>query len=308
MTDSSESDTAPGIDRGSRRECEGDRLRRPPVSIDASGLSHRGSVRPDNQDHFLVARAGRYLETLSTSLPAGEIPERHEEAGHVLMVADGMGGAAGGEIASRVAIGTMVDIARNLPDWIMKVDDASADEIVRRAIGFYRRVHAELSERARSEPVLAGMGTTMTVARSVGPCLFVTHVGDSRAYLHRGGTLTQLTTDHTHVQQLVDAGLLAREQAASHRLRHILTNVLGGRTPEVEVEVQRIELRDRDRILLCSDGLTEAVSDPQIADVLERTPAPEAACRALVDLALDRGAPDNVTVVIGRCSTPPPAS
>ena len=257
------------------------------VSIEAAGLTDRGCKRESNQDHFLVARAGRYLETISTSLPGETVFDRYEEAGHVLLVADGMGGAAGGETASRVAIGTLLSIAQDLPDWIMKVDDESAAEIQRRAVKFYRQIHATLAEQARAEPNLSGMGTTMTCARSAGSTLFVTHVGDSRAYLHRDGKLTQLTTDHTMVQELVDSGMLTREEAATNRLRHVLTNVLGGSVSDVNVDV----------------GLTETAKDDEIADVLERVRSPETICRTLVDLALERGAPDNVTVVAGRCSS-----
>jgi protein phosphatase len=144
------------------------------------------------------------------------------------------------------------------------------------------------------------MGTTMTVAYSIGEDLFVFHVGDSRAYLFRNGKLRQLTRDHTHVQKLVDAGTITREQAATHRLRHVLTNAIGGKAKKIGVDAQRLGLADADRLLLCTDGLTEVVEETEIAEVLGRGKAPEIVCRSLVDLALDRGGPDNVTVVTAR--------
>jgi len=273
-----------------------------PLRIDASGLSHTGKVRSSNQDHFLIARVGRSLDTLMTSLPDGEVPERFDETGHVMMVADGMGGAAGGEVASRVAISTLVNIVLDVPDWIMKFDEDNAEEVMRRAVSYYRTVDSTLAELMRADPKLRGMGTTMTVGYSIGDQMSLSHVGDSRAYLSRAGELKQLTRDHTHVQSLVDAGLISREEAATHRLRNVLTNAVGGSADSIDVDVQRLRLSAGDRLLFCSDGLTEVVSDSEIGELLGRGKAPEIVCRSLVDLALDRGAPDNVTVVAARCS------
>ncbi len=272
------------------------------VRVDAAGLSHRGRVRADNQDHYLVARVGRSLDTLISSLPTGEVPDRFDETGYVMMVADGMGGAAAGEVASRMAISTLVNIVLDVPDWIMRLDDDKADELMRRAVDYYHQVDSALVELSRTNPQLSGMGTTMTVAYSIGRDLFVAHVGDSRAYLFRGGRLEQLTRDHTHVQEMLDAGMLTREEAATHRLRHVLTNAVGGQEELVDVDIHRLVLADGDRLLLCSDGLTEVVDNQEVAEVLGRMKAPEIACRSLVDLALERGGPDNVTVVAARYS------
>jgi len=276
-----------------------------PLLVDSAGLSHRGRVRSDNQDHYLVARVGRSLDTLITSLPDGEVPNRFDETGYVMMVADGMGGAAAGEVASRMAISTLVNIFLDIPDWIMKLDDAGAEELMHRAVGYYRKVDEALTERAEAEPELSGMGTTMTVAYSIGRNLFVAHAGDSRAYLFRNGRLEQITRDHTHVQMMVDAGTITHEEAATHRLRHVLTNVLGGNAELTDVDIDRLALADRDRLLLCTDGLTEVVGDDEIAEILGRAKAPEIACRSLVDLALERGGPDNITIVAARFSLEP---
>jgi len=272
----------------------------PRVRVDAAGLSHKGKVREDNQDHYLVARVGRSLDTLVTSLPDGEVPERFDETGFALMVADGMGGAAAGEVASRVAISTLVNIVLDVPDWIMKLDERVADKLMSRAVEYYRQVDTTLADLVKADPELQGMGTTMTVGYSIGRDMFVSHVGDSRAYLFRDKKLKQLTRDHTHVQELVEAGMITRDEAATHRLRHVLTNAIGGRDRDIDVDVQRVRLQDGDRLLFCSDGLTEVVRDDDIADVLGRSKAPEIVCRSLVDLALERGAPDNVTVVTAR--------
>jgi protein phosphatase len=270
------------------------------VRVDCSGLSDRGKVRTDNQDHFYLARLGRFSQTVATSLPSGELPGRIEEAGHVAVVADGMGGHAGGEVASRTAIIVFFHHLFDTPDWVLKVDDQSAAKILERVTSRYRSLDSLLEERAQVDPSLSGMGTTMTLTYSIGLDLFLAHVGDSRAYMCRDGSLRQLTRDQTHVQGLVDAGLLTREEAATHRLRNVLTNVLGGGTPLTDVEVQRIRLAAGDILLLCSDGLYDVTKDEEIASILAGSASAEVACRSLVDLALERGAPDNVTVVVSR--------
>ena len=273
--------------------------------IEAAGLTHSGRVRRNNEDHFLVARMERAMRTVASSLPQGDVPRRFAETGTVMMVADGMGGAAAGEVASRTAITALVNMILDVPDWIMRSDDASAGRLMKRAARYYRALHEEIRATARSQPALEGMGTTMTVAYAIGRSLFVSHVGDSRAYLLRDGELRQLTRDHTHVQHLVESGVLSRDEAATHRLRHVLTNALGGDAPGGGVDMHRIDLHDRDSLLLCSDGLTAVVRDREIAEVLGRDGPPEFACRTLVDVALEREAPDNVTVVVGRCVVEP---
>jgi len=270
------------------------------VRFEVSGLTDKGKVRAENQDHFVVLRTGRFSETLATSLPAGSVPERSEERGLLMMVADGMGGHAAGEVASRTAIVTLINLLLNSPEWILKVDQASGAEILNRAVDRYRALDSALAERMKADPALHGMGTTLTAAYSLGLDLFIAHVGDSRSYLFREGRVQQLTRDHTHVQRLVDAGMLSREEAAGHGLRNVLTNVLGGGRRSVDVEVHRLRLAPGDRLLLCSDGLTGTVKDDEIAGILDRAASSEESCRRLVDLALERGAPDNVTAVVAR--------
>jgi serine/threonine protein phosphatase PrpC len=305
MDDRSDGDTIPPPLRATALG-RGDLAAEPSVGVDCAGWSHRGRVRPDNQDHFYLARLGRFSETLATSLPPGELPERLEQAGYVAVVADGMGGHAGGEVASRTAIIVFFHLLFDTPDWVLKVDEESAQKILERVTSRYRSLDSLLAERARLEPELRGMGTTMTLSYSIGLDLFLAHAGDSRAYLLRGGALQQLTRDHTHVQQLVDEGLMTREEAATHRLRNVLTNVLGGNVPLSDVEVHRVRLSAGDTVLLCSDGLYDVVKDDAIAEVLGRQEPAQSACAALVDRALEHGAPDNVTAVVLRYGGPEP--
>jgi serine/threonine protein phosphatase PrpC len=272
------------------------------VRVDASGLSDRGKVRADNQDHFYLGRMGRFSEVLATSLPPGTLIEHLEETGYVGVVADGMGGHAGGEVASRTAISLFFHFLFETPDWVLRVDDESAQKIFDRVTSRYRNLDQVLAEQAEVDPELRGMGTTMTLVYSLGYDLFLGHAGDSRAYLCRNGSLEQLTRDHTRVQELVEMGMLTREEAATHRWRNVLTNVLGGGVPLTDVDVHRVALASGDVVLLCSDGLYDVVQDDEIARILGALGSAAAACHALVDLALSRGAPDNVTVVILRYS------
>jgi serine/threonine protein phosphatase PrpC len=275
-----------------------------PVTVDVSGLSHPGKVRPNNEDHFLVARIGRYLETVLSSLPPGEVPVRADEAGYAMLLADGMGGHAAGEVASRMAISGLVKLVLEMPDWIFRLDETSAADANLRSQRRMNRINAALIEHGRQNPDLQGMGTTLTAARNLGRHLQIVHVGDSRAYLLRDGCLHRLTRDHTYVQLLIDSGQLSHEEAASFSARHMLVNALGGSSEDVQVDVDQLELVSGDRMILCSDGLTDLVDDDNIRRVLIDCPDAAATCRCLVDLALERGGRDNVTVVAATYTFP----
>jgi len=270
----------------------------PLVRIDVSALSHPGYHRANNEDHYLISRLGRTLQTIDTSLPTGDVTECAEEVNYVMIVADGMGGHAAGEIASRMAISALVSLALDLPDWIFKVDEDHAREIERRSRTRVQEVGAILVERSQADPALEGMGTTLTAARSLGRDLMITHVGDSRAYLFRACALHRLTRDHTYAQLLVDAGQLAPGGLASSPHRHILTNALGGSIADVQVDTDRLRLEDGDRVLLCSDGLSDLVDDGTLTRILEGATRSSDACERLVQQALDCGGRDNVTVIV----------
>jgi len=274
------------------------------VKIDVAALSHIGHIRLNNEDHFLVIRLGRTLETMMTSLPDGDTPKRAEEVNYVMIVADGMGGHAAGEVASRMALTEIVNAALAIPDWILKLDEEHAREMEHRMRDGVREVGALLIKEAAQEPALSGMGTTLTVARSLGRDLQITHVGDSRAYLFRAGALHRLTRDHTYAQLLVDLGRLPSIGAADPRHRHTLTNALGANDRSVKVDIDLMKLEDGDRVLLCSDGLTEMVDDATISDILTDTPGSLEACEILVQRALDNGGRDNITVIVAAYQLP----
>ncbi len=269
-----------------------------PVLVDAFGLSDVGHIRPSNEDHFLIARIGRYFETVGTSLPPGELPERADEAGYALVVADGMGGHAAGETASRLAIRELVRLALSLPQWIVRLDPQTTDHAARRSQQRVVGAHEAILAEGRRAPDLEGMGCTVTAVRNLGRDLQITHVGDSRAYLLRDGQLTRLTRDHTYVQMLVDSGRMSREDAETSASRHVLVNAVGGINDTVRVDVDHLPLANGDRVLLCSDGLSDLVDDETIRTLLASAPTAEQACHALVGRALAAGGRDNVTVVV----------
>lgn len=278
--------------------------RQPPpparVEVDVDALSHQGNVRKNNEDVYFVGRAERALQTLCSNLPAGLVPERYEDAAYGLAIADGMGGVAGGEVASRLAVATLLNLILNTADWIMRAGKRESERLLQRIARRYRQVDAVLRAEALADPKLAGMGTTMTLAYSLGRDLFVGHVGDSRVYFAHDDQVHQLTRDHTCAQSLADQGVIRPEEVATHRLRHVLTRALGGSMGELQVDVERVSLSDGDQVLLCTDGLTDMVDDDAIAGVLRGAATARAACHALVDLALQNGGKDNVTVVVAR--------
>ncbi len=274
------------------------------VQVDIGASSNPGKVRATNEDHFLVARAERSLRTLLTNLPPGDLPEETSETAYGMLIADGMGGMAAGEVASRTAISTLVGTVVRDPDWILRFDEASAPDVLARTAERFHAVHGKLMELAERDPNLAGMGTTMTVACSFGADLLIAHVGDSRAYLLRDGRLHRLTSDHTLVQSLLDAGSIGREELRTHPMRHVLTKAIDTRPEDPPVDLKRSRLVDGDQLLLCTDGLTEMVADEAIVEVLQSRGSAMEACRALVDVALRNGGKDNVTVVLARYRIP----
>ena len=227
----------------------------------ASG-SHVGKVRAGNEDTVYPESGGS------------------AEGPVVTAVADGMGGHVAGEVASRVAMGAAVER-----------EEADPAERVAAA-------NSAVADLAVEQPDLLGMGTTMSLAElRPGGSVHIGHVGDSRIYLHRDGSLEQLTQDHTLVAALLEAGQISRAEMDSHPKRHYLTRAIG-LDPTVQVDEMIVQLEAGDRLLLCSDGLTDMVPDDQIAALLSAAPAPEAAVWALIEAANDAGGVDNISAVV----------
>lgn len=274
------------------------------VKVEFGGLSHTGKVRPINEDHFMITRLGRDQETLLTNLPAGDVPQHFQESGYAMVVADGLGGAARGEVASRLAISTLAHLGIEFGKWNLRINEEIAREVSARVERFYQRVGEAVMEEGRADPSLAGMGTTLTGAFSAGNDLFVCSVGDSRAYLFRRGRLLQLTRDQTYSQLLADIGRIPQHEVSTHHLRHILTDAIGIGSGKINVKVRHLPLLHEDQLLLCTDGLTEMVDEEEIAGVLLRSQRAQETCQTLVDLALEHGGVDNVTVILAKYEIP----
>ena len=221
----------------------------------------------------------------------GMLREDNEDSGyagaHVLAIADGMGGAAAGEVASSVAIAefAQLDDGDQQGDLLAPLREA------------FMRAQDNLAALVEHEPALKGMGTTLTVVLRSGARIGLLHVGDSRAYVLREGGLEQITHDHTLVQTLVDAGRITPDEARVHPQRNIITRTLDG-TASIEPDLSVRELRVGDRVLLCSDGLSSVVSADTLLQVLTDATGPAEAADELVSLALRAGSPDNVTCVV----------
>ena len=273
-----------------------------PVRVEIGGASHRGKIRPTNQDHFAVVRRHRTRDLLLTNLPANALPPADDEA-YALVVADGMGGRAAGDLASRLALQIAWDLGGQEIKWTLKLSEQEIEELKKKAEIFFQLINRKLTEYAQDHPEFAGMGTTLTVAYTVGPAAFIIHAGDSRAYLLRTGQLFRLTHDHTLEQHL-----RKMERANSDRkpssYRHVLTNCIGSPEENFHVDIEHFSLLDGDTLLLCTDGLTEHLSDQEIGRIVLENSNPQTACDRLLELALDRGGRDNVTVVGARYSLP----
>ena len=269
----------------------------PPPSIDVQvefgARSQRGPSRSVSDDHYLILRLGRHMETIMTSLPEGEVPQRFDESGYGIVIADGLGGS--GETASRLAISTLAHLAIYFGKQHVRVDEPIAEEMIDRARRFYRSIDSLLVETSKYGP--SRLQTTLTAVYSAGTELFFAHVGHSRAYVFRDDQLMQLTHDRAVDRQprgaaIVDAATRGRD------LRHVVTETLGGAGSSApRIDVERCGLLDGDVVLLCTDGLTDVAKDAQIANVLRLHRTPDDQCRALVDLAANSGGQDDVTVV-----------
>jgi serine/threonine protein phosphatase PrpC len=274
------------------------------VRAEFGARSHRGRVYQDNDDHYLVVRLARHQETLLTSLASVDLPNDFDEYAYAAVVADGIGRAGTGSVAARLAISTLAHLALRFGQWNVRIDPGIASEIIERSEWFYRRTHETVLQRSQTDAQLAGMSATLTSIYSAGTDLFVAHVGHSRCYLFRGGVLVQLTRDQTLRERRAAAPHPIPVGQAIEDVQHILTNVIGARVDGPGVIVEHFRLADDDTLLLCTNGLTDVVSDDAIADVLASRRTQAEQCDLLMDLALENGAADNTTAVLVNYRVP----
>ena len=268
-----------------------------PLTVTAFGVTDKGKVRPINEDQFLIAELTKAMRVQQTSLREPKL-QVGEERAHLFLVADGMGGHRAGERASALAVAAIEQFTLNSFRWFFGSDSSDAERILAQFQAAIRHADARILEEAAEHPELRGMGTTVTMAFHLGAQLCVIHVGDSRAYLYRDQELYQLTEDHTVVADMVRSGALRPDEVAGHQLRHSVTNVVGGPELGVKVEARALEVHDGDRLLLCTDGLTEMVTNETIAATLQTEPAAEAAAKKLLARADEGDASDNITLIV----------
>lgn len=266
------------------------------IVVRIAGITDRGLKRQRNEDAFALV-----------DLSAGEVARdatsrvyHLEDRGALLMVADGMGGAAGGAVASEMAIETILAEVRHR--WISAAD--CRPETFAAALGTaVERANAQIHDFAAAHPAGSRMGTTATVAGVLDDTVYLAQIGDSRAYVIREGRAHQITKDQSLVQELIEAGELTVAEAETSEHRHIILQALGPE-PGVKVDLTRQRLRRGDVLVLCTDGLSGMVTDEEIAEEVRQAPDPGIACRRLVDRANERGGPDNITVIVARVDGP----
>lgn len=277
---------------------------RPDVRLTIRAHSDTGQRRTQNQDSFLIAdlstptaNGGVMLAShdgVAGGVRAGEFPLGPK--GALLMVSDGMGGAAAGDLASRIAAQSIY--YELTTKWAADRADVPG-QFARHLRDALVQANARIHEAAEADPSYRGMGTTTTAVGVLDGFLYLAQVGDSRAYLIRDRTAVQLTRDQSVVQKLVDAGELTPEEAERSVHRNVILQALGTE-PHVEVDLTYQEVRRGDVVLICSDGLSGLVSAAELADAVTTEPDLASACSRLIDLANARGGPDNITVVMAR--------
>ncbi len=268
--------------------------------LDLFGITHRGCVRSENQDHFLVSTVHPQVVIHGTSLPHSEsLPLRGTRLATLLVVADGVGGAAAGSDAARLATESVMRYVSSTLRSYHAAGSAGEEEFLTAlraaAIEAHNTVRAESALRKDAKR----MATTLTVSIAVWPWVYIVQVGDSRAYLYSDGRLSQISRDQTVAQELVDQGVLAPERLQRSPFRNVLSSAIGA--DEALPDVTRADIGERGSlILLCSDGLIKHVSDDEIAAAIRTMTSSETLVNELLQLALSRGGSDNITIVAGR--------
>jgi len=267
--------------------------------IDVYGLTHAGRVRPDNQDHFLICALRKQMVVHRTSLPDTEhLMAGPERLAFLAMVADGVGGGAKGEEASRIALEAVTQYVSGTMRSYYAAGSADDVEFYEALQAGALQCHAELKRRGEEDPEYQGMATTLTLYLGVWPRAFLLQVGDSRCYIYRNGELSQITRDQTMAQELIDLGVITRADAAATRYARTLSSSLGGR--QTDPVVTRFDMNWGTVVMLCSDGLTAHVSDDRIREQLRSMTSAKQVCEDLLREALEDGGSDNITIIVGR--------
>ena len=268
------------------------------ATVDAFGVTDRGLARSGNDDHFLIAQINKSIEVRQTSLPGHALPEGFARAGgYLLAVADGVGGRPEGDIASERTLSAMLSYIGKAATCFQSLDTSAEHALFEKLEEVVRDVHVGL-QREYGGLTSKLPATTLTMVLLVWPRAYYVQVGDSRAYIRRGGRFQRLTRDQTLGEFMVSLGAWTDEQARMASTAETLSSAIGG--SELEPVVGLIDLAPGDSLLLCTDGLTKHVSDDEIARVLAQADSSEATSRQLISAALAGGGTDNVTALVVR--------
>jgi protein phosphatase len=268
--------------------------------LDLFGLTHRGLVREENQDHFLLCTVHPQVVIHGTSLPDPEgLALRGQRLATILLVADGVGGSAAGGKASRLATEAVTQYIASTMRSYHAAGSSTEAELMEALRGAATEAHVAVRQQSMTRDDGRNMATTLSLGIVVWPWLYVLQVGDSRCYFYEDGMLRQVTRDQTVAQELVDQGVMSRDRAQTSPLSHVLSSAIGA--SEALPEISRVDVRKRGCVVLvCTDGLTKHVSDGELAEQIGAMKSAEQLCKSLLQLALERGGTDNITVVAGR--------
>lgn len=269
--------------------------------IDAHGATDQGRARESNQDQFLIAELERALYVHGSSLPhTGQIELRGPAFAQLFAVADGVGGQAGGDRASLLAVRSLLEYTLHTLPWCVRLDPSQDDDLIHELRFGLTRAQERLQAEAQRDPRQARMATTLTQAFVVWPRAWVIHVGDSRCYHLRAGALAQVTEDHTVARELAAQGVITDSGARRSPWKDVLWNTLGAGEQVADPRVHRVELEPGDALLLCTDGLTKHVSDGRLQELLAADEPSATTCGKLIERANAGGGSDNITAVVAR--------
>lgn len=268
--------------------------------LDLFGITHQGKVRTENQDHYLISTVHPQVVIHDTSLKsATELPLRGTRLASVFVVADGVGGAADGSEAARLATEALMRYVSSTLRSYHAAGLSSDEELLAALKAAALEAHDAVKAESDLRTDHRKMATTLTVGVVIWPWAYVVQVGDSRCYIYSGGKLNQITRDQTVGQALVDQGVMPADRLEKSPLKHVLASAIGA--DEALPDVTRVSMQERGAlILLCSDGLTKHVSDDEIESAVKTMTSSKQLCTDLLNLALDRGGSDNITIIAGR--------
>jgi len=269
--------------------------------MDCFGLTHTGSSQPVNQDQFLIADLEKSMRIHSSSLSLdNETRVFGNSQAKLLMVADGIGNSATGDLASRLATDSITRYVLNEMPWLLENDDQSDADLRHALISAFDHCEERIVFDVLEHPERAGMGSTLTMAYLIWPQLYVVHAGHSRCYLYRNSELHQLTRDHSLAERLVTSGTLDAEEVPEIWQSLLVNSIGGDDDSDLKPDLQKTQIQMGDTLLLCTDGLTKHVPAILISQILSQDTMADETCVRLVNQAKDNGGSDNITVVVAR--------